>query len=57
MRLAYFDAEGQGAEPEHEQSQRIYANGVVDELRFEYPDFALNASLERLEELPRPDCS
>lgn len=56
MRLAYFNTDEQQSEPDHEQMQRIYANGVVDELQFEYPDFALNASLERLEALPRPDC-
>ncbi len=56
MRLAYFNSDEQQAEPDHEQMQRVYANGVVDELQFEYPDFALNASLERLEALPQPDC-
>lgn len=57
MRLAYFQADQQAAEPDHEQVQRIYANGVVDELEFDYRDFALKASLERLEALPPPDCS
>jgi hypothetical protein len=56
MRLAYFGPDEQKAEPDHEQVQRIYANGVVDEVRFEYPDFALSASLERLDALPPPDC-
>lgn len=56
MRLAYFNSDEQQSEPDHEQMQRVYANGVVDELQFEYPDFALNASLERLEALPPPDC-
>lgn len=57
MRFAYFDVGQQAAEPDHEQSLRIYANGVVDELEFDYSDFALEASLERLEALPSPDCS
>jgi hypothetical protein len=57
MRFAYFDVDQQTAEPDHEQALRIYANGVVDELEFDYSDFALEASLERLEALPSPDCS
>ncbi len=57
MRLAFFGSDEQEAEPEHEQGQRIYANGVVDELEFDYSDFALKGSLERLEALPPPDCS
>lgn len=57
MRMAYFDVDQQATEPDHEQAQRIYANGVVDELEFDYRDFALKASLERLEALPSPDCS
>ncbi len=57
VRLAYFDVDQQTAEPDHEQTLRMYANGVVDELEFDYSDFALKASLERLEALPSPDCS
>ncbi len=57
MRLAYFNVDQEAAEPDHEQALRIYANGVVDELEFDYSDFALEASLERLEPLPSPDCS
>jgi hypothetical protein len=29
---------------------------VVDQLEFNYTDFALKASLEQLEALPPPDC-
>jgi hypothetical protein len=57
MRMAYFHVDQQTAEPDHEQAVRIYANGVVDELEFDYSDFALKASLEQLEALPPPDCS
>jgi hypothetical protein len=57
MQLAYFDPEEQSPEPDHVQAVRIYANGVVDRLQFDYADFVLEASLEQLEALPRPDCS
>jgi len=56
MRLAYFGEDGQDSEPDHEQAQRIYASGIVDELSFEYDGFVLEASLESLEALPPPDC-
>ncbi len=56
MRLAYFGQDEQAAEPEHEQSQRMYANGIVDELEFDYSDFAIKGVLESLEALPPPDC-
>ncbi len=56
MRIAYFGQDEQSAEPDHEQSQRMYANGVVDELEFDYSDFAIKGVLESLEALPLPDC-
>lgn len=56
MRLAYFGGDNQASEPDHEQGQRIYASGIVDELTFEYAGFVLEASLEQLEALPPPDC-
>ncbi len=56
MRLAHFGRDEQSAGPEHEQSQRMYANGIVEELEFDYNDFAIKDVLESLEALPRPDC-
>jgi hypothetical protein len=57
IHLAYFDTEEKSPEPDHVQELRIFANGVVDQLEFDYTDFALKASLEELEALPPPDCS
>ena len=56
MRLAYFGGDRQASEPDHEQTQRLYASGIVDDLTFEYDDFVLEASLERLEALSPPVC-
>lgn len=56
MRLTYFETGRQDGEPDHEMGQRVYANGVVDELEFDYEDFSLRASLQSLEALARPDC-
>ena len=57
VRLAFFAPNDQRAEPDYEQAQRLYANGIVDELEFDYADFALSGELETLEALPRADCS
>ncbi|GAB4391886.1 MAG: cell envelope integrity EipB family protein [Kiloniellaceae bacterium] len=54
--LAFFGAEEENAEPEQEQGLRLYANGVVDEMRLDYGDFVLDADLTELVELPAPDC-
>lgn len=54
--LAFFDADQQDAEPEQEQGLRLFANGVVDEMRLDYGDFVLDADLTDLVELPAPDC-
>ncbi len=54
--LAFFGVEGQEAEPEQEQGLRLFANGVVDEMRLDYGDFVLDADLTELSALPAPDC-
>lgn len=56
VRMTYFETGRQDGEPDHEMGQRVYANGVVDELVFDYEDFSLTASLQSLEALARPDC-
>ena len=56
VNLAYFGAEPGELEPEQEQDLRLFANGVVDEMRLDYGDFVLDAGLAELEALPRPDC-
>ena len=54
--LAFFGAGAESVEPEQEQSLRLYANGVVDEMRLDYGDFVLDADLTELSRLPDPDC-
>ncbi len=57
LRLAFFDLGGpEAAEPEQEQAMRIYANGVLDELVLEFPEFSVRAVLEELEALEAPGC-
>ncbi len=54
--LAFYGADAETAEPEQEQGLRLFANGVVDEMRLDYGDFVLDANLTRLSALPVPDC-
>lgn len=56
LRLAYFGSDETVAEPEHEQTLRLFENGVVDELILDYGDFALRGRLEQLEPVPELDC-
>lgn len=54
--LAFYPSKGQAAEPEHEQSLRLYANGVVDRLVLDYGDFSILGTLSKIETLPKPSC-
>ena len=56
VQLAYYPENDQASEPNYQQGQRLYANGVVDELEFDYSDFTLSAKLQSLEALPAADC-
>ncbi len=56
LRLAYFGMDETVSEPEHEQTLRLYANGIVDEMLLDYGDFVLRADLSLLEALPPLDC-
>jgi len=54
--LAYFSpTPGEGL-PEHEQVLRVYENGVVGAMVFDFGDFSLKAKLVELSALPKPDC-
>ena len=56
MTLAFYGADESNAEPEQEQGLRLFANGIVDEMRLNYGDFVLDADLSSVEALPVPDC-
>jgi len=56
VNLAFFGTDQQEAEPEQEQGLRLFANGVVDEMRLDYGDFVLDADLTQLTALPAPNC-
>jgi hypothetical protein len=56
VRMAYFSVDDQSGTPTYETSMRMLDNGVAADYSFEYPEFTMNAKLERLEPLPRPRC-
>lgn len=54
--LAFYGPDLGELEPEQEQNLRLFANGVVDEMRLDYGEFVLDADLAALSPLPRPSC-
>jgi hypothetical protein len=54
--LAFYAPTGQAAEPEHEQSLQLYANGIVDRLVLDYGEFSILGTLSKIETLPKPNC-
>ncbi len=56
MNMAFYGVDSSDLEPEQEQGLRLYANGVVDEMRLDYGEFLLDADLIEITPLPQPDC-
>src|SRR3546814_3212622 len=56
VNLAFYNPDAGEPEPEQEQAVRLFANGVVDEMRLDYGEFELDADLHELSPLPRPRC-
>lgn len=54
MRIAFFgkDAAAGASAPEYEVGLRYYANGVADEMKMDFGDFAVDAAMQSLEPLP-----
>lgn len=56
MRLAFFPVDSDELEPRYEISVRLLDNGVARDMVFDYGNFTINAQLEPIEALSRPDC-
>ncbi|MDM7947532.1 cell envelope integrity EipB family protein [Oceanibaculum nanhaiense] len=57
VRLAFFGPDGApGGLPDYEMGIRLYDNGIVTEMKLDYGDFVVNATLDTLEALPKPGC-
>jgi hypothetical protein len=56
MRLAFFPAAQTTGLPDYEETIRLFDNGVVGEMLFDYGDYVIRAKLDDIEALPRPGC-
>jgi hypothetical protein len=56
MRLAFFPADGQSAQPDYELGMDVQDNGVSREMTLDYGSFVVRARLESIEPLPKPNC-
>lgn len=56
IRLAFFPAADTSGLPDYEETIRLFDNGVVGEMLFDYGDYVIRAKLDDIETLPRPAC-
>ena len=60
MRLAFFPATDNGdadqSEPDYELSMRLLENGVTQDMKLDYSDYVIGATLSDIKKLPRPGC-
>jgi len=56
VRLGYFPSDQPQDTPDYEIAYRLYENGVADDIVFDYGDYAIRATLNKLEIRPRDHC-
>ena len=56
VRMAFFPAQSDSAQPEYEMSLRLLKNGIAESMQIDYGDFAMQAILDKLEPLPKSGC-
>jgi len=56
MRLAYFQARDISGLPDYEMEFRMFANGVADQLVFDYGEFVVGSKITHFEALPVSGC-
>ncbi|MGE5538904.1 MAG: cell envelope integrity EipB family protein [Gemmatimonas sp.] len=56
VRVAYFDAADPKPDPSYEVGLKLFDNGVADAFVLDYGEFTVNATLERIEPLPKVGC-
>jgi hypothetical protein len=56
VRIAYFDADDPKPNPSYEIGLKLFENGVADAFVLDYGEFTVNATLERIEPLPKLGC-
>lgn len=56
VRLAYFTSDKPSDTPDYEIAYRLFENGVADDIVFDYGDYAIRATLRRLDIKPPDPC-
>jgi len=56
VRMAFFPPDSQGANPDYELGMSLQANGIARDMRLDYGNFVLRATLTKLEAMPKPTC-
>ena len=56
VHLAFFPDSSKDDQPDYELSMRLLANGVSSSMAIDYGDYLINATLKKIEALPKPAC-
>ncbi len=58
IRLAFFPSDGKSdqTEPDYELGMRLLDNGVTQDMKLDYGDYVIHATLDEIEALPKPGC-
>jgi hypothetical protein len=56
VRLAFFPEDQNAEEPDYELGMSLLDNGVSTDMVIDYGDYAIRASLDDIEALPKPHC-
>jgi hypothetical protein len=56
MRLAFFPADQKQEQPDYELGMLLLDNGVSRDMLIDYGDYAIRATLDTIEPLPKPNC-
>jgi hypothetical protein len=56
VRLAFFPADQKAEKPDYELGMVLLDNGVSRDMVIDYGDYAIRATLEDIEALPKPGC-
>ena len=56
VRLAFFPADGKAEKPDYELGMLLLDNGVSRNMVIDYGDYAIRATLDDIEALPKPKC-
>ena len=54
--FAFFPSDHRKETPDYEESVRLLDDGILQDMVFDYGDYAIGAKLEQIESLPRPRC-